>query len=337
MKVAVRVVAGFVALLVLLALAAAIYIYATALTPARPVGFQQTAATDPGHSGIPIAVWYPAKGKPGFALLGTRGMRVVVDGEVVGSNLPLIILSHGTGGSGGSHADTAIALAEQGFVVAALTHPGDNIGDDSQVGRPNWLADRSRHVSRSVDAMTQKWKDRSRVDPARIGMFGFSAGATTALISVGGKPDLSTIADHCSKYPEFVCKLTSSETDRNLSSPTWQADGRIKAAVIAAPGLGFTFEPNGLTDVRTPLQLWAGSADQTVPYGSNAGLISRLLPVKPEVHVVPRAVHYSFLMPCGLIGPPEICRDNQGFDRTSFHADFNRSIVAFFRDHLVGR
>jgi predicted dienelactone hydrolase len=180
------------------------------------------------------------------------------------------------------------------------------------------------------------WKDRRHLDPSRIGIFGFSAGATTALISVGGKPDLRRIASHCAEHPEFVCKLTSAPAYRDLSAPSWQADGRIKAAVIAAPGLGFTFEPDGLADVRVPLQLWAGSKDQTVPYATNAGLIRRLLRVAPEVHVVPGAVHYSFLMPCGLIGPPEICRDSKGLDRASFHHHFNRSIVAFFRARLAG-
>jgi hypothetical protein len=29
-------------------------------------------------------------------------------------------------------------------------HPGDNFQDDSAVGRPEWLADRARHVSKAM-------------------------------------------------------------------------------------------------------------------------------------------------------------------------------------------
>ncbi|HZC38252.1 MAG TPA: dienelactone hydrolase, partial [Sphingomicrobium sp.] len=118
------------------------------------------------------------------------------------------------------------------------------------------------------------------------------------------------------------------------TSRPWRADPRIRAAVIAAPGLGFTFEPNGLSSVHVPVQLWSGGADQTVPDATNAGIVARLLRTPPESHVVPGAVHYSFLMPCGLIGPPQVCKDPKGFDRAEFHQTFNRSVVAFFRSHL---
>lgn len=335
MRLALKIAGGIVALLLILAAALAIYIYLTALKPKRPVGFQQFAAADAGHPPIPVAVWYPADVKPAFVLLGSRGMRLAPDASVAGAALPLIIISHGTGGSALGHADTAMALAEQGFVVAAPTHPGDNLNDGSAVGRPEWLPDRTRQVSRTIDAVLGTWRGRRHVDPRRIGVFGFSAGATTALIAIGGRPDLTRIASQCSGHPEFVCRLTKPESYRTLKPVEWRADPRIRAAVIAAPGLGFTFEPNGLSDVQRPVQLWAGAADQTVPFATNAGLVRALLPSTPEIHVVPGARHYSFLMPCGLIGPPEFCRDPNGFDRSAFHRKFNASVVRFFKANLA--
>ena len=104
--------------------------------------------------------------------------------------------------------------------------------------------------------------------------------------------------------------------------------------MVAAPGLGFTFEPAGLSAVRAPVQLWSGAADQTVPYATNAGVVRRLLPTAPDFHAVAGASHYAFLAPCGLIGPPAICRDPGGFDRAAFHKKFNTVVVAFFSAHL---
>lgn len=46
----------------------------------------------------------------------------------------LIVLSHGTGGTGGTelgHGRLAEALAARGYPVAALRHPRDNWQDDS--------------------------------------------------------------------------------------------------------------------------------------------------------------------------------------------------------------
>ncbi len=47
------------------------------------------------------------------------------------------------------------------------------------------------------------------------------------------------------------------------------------------------------------------------------------------------AVHYSFLMPCGLIGPPQLCKDPKGFNRAAFHKTFNDLVVKFFQTKLA--
>jgi predicted dienelactone hydrolase len=328
-------VVGVIAGLLLVAVAAlAVYIYATALKPTRPVGFQRITVADAGHPPISAAIWYPTDAKPGFVFVGSGGMRAASDAPVAGENLPLIVMSHGTGASALSHVDTALALAENGFVVVAPTHPGDNFQDDSDVGKPDWLANRARHLQRVVDVALGEWDGRRHIDPRRVGVFGFSAGATAALIDIGGKPDLGRIWSQCSEHPEFVCKLTSPETYRQAAPQAWQRDERIRAAVLAAPGLGFTFAPDGVSDVRVPVQLWAGTKDSTVPVATNAGLLQQMLGQRAEMHVVPGAAHLSFLMPCGLLAPRQICEDPKGFDRAAFHKRFNADVVRFFKTRL---
>ena len=81
-------------------------------------------------------------------------------------------------------------------------------------------------------------------------------------------------------------------------------DSRVKAAAIAAPGLRFTFVPDGLASVSVPVQLWTGNADQNVPTSTNAGPVGAALGTRAEIHEVPGAGHFSFLVPRGLFGPP---------------------------------
>jgi predicted dienelactone hydrolase len=332
MKRALKIIGGVVALLFVAAAGLGIYIYSTALEPSRPVGFQQLAVADPGHARIAAAVWYPTGAKPGFTLFGSSGAMLASDGPVEGNRLPLIVMSHGTGGSALSHADTAIALAETGFIVIAPTHPGDSFQAASDIDK--WLQNRSRHTARVIDAALTTWKDRARVDASRIGIFGFSAGATNALINIGGKPDLKRIWSQCAAQPEFICRTTSPQAYKNVEPGDWQRDRRIRAAVLAAPGLGFAFEPSGVADIDVPVQLWAGSADTTVPLATNAALLRNHLGARAQMHVVPGAAHFSFLMPCGLLGPRELCRDAKGFDRANFHRRFNAEVVRFFETHL---
>ena len=111
-------------------------------------------------------------------------------------------------------------------------------------------------------------------------------------------------------------------------------DARIKAAVIAAPGLGFTFVPDGLRNVIARVQLWSGQQDVNVPEASNTGLIRRALGARAGFHSVPGASHFSFLVPCRLIGPPFLCADAEGFDRAAFHTAMNKQVVTFFRKNL---
>lgn len=302
----------------LLAAAAAACLLAPGSVRAQTAGsnVQQVAFGEPGQRMV-LAIWQP---EPRGANAG---------------KLPLVVISHGTGAGPLAHVDTAQALAAAGFVVAAPMHRGDNFQDESAVGRPEWMPGRSRDVTAVIDYMLREWPGRERLDPDRIGLFGFSAGGTTALISIGGVPDLARVGAHCAARPEFVCKLMAVQAGQAAASaPRMTRDLRIAAAVVAAPGLGFAFEPAGLDSVTVPVQLWAGGGDLTVPYESNAGAVRRLLRDRAEFHNVEDAVHLSFLAPCGPESPPQLCEDKPGFDRSAFHREFNRSVVDFFRKHL---
>jgi predicted dienelactone hydrolase len=284
-----------------------------ASTNAAEVGevmVEQVNVEDLGHSPIPVAIWAPA----------------------TGNGLSLVIISHGTGGGMASHLDTAQALAEAGFVVVAPTHPGDNFQDDAIVGRTDWFVDRSRHVTKVIDYMFGEWDGRGRLGPASVGIFGFSAGGTTALISIGGVPDLSLAMPHCERQAEFICSILRPSGEE--PSPVWSHDPRLVAAVVAAPGLGFAFDAPGLADVHAPVQLWGGSEDETVPYATNAGIIRGLLPQAPDFHSVEGASHLSFLAPCTPQTPPTLCQDPPGFDRARFHQNFNQALIEFFSAHL---
>jgi len=117
----------------------------------------------------------------------------------------------------------------------------------------------------------------------------------------------------------------------------WTHDTRIKAAVIAAPALGFAFTPQGLAKVRAPILLWRAADDQVLPQPDYAEAVRNALPRPPTYRVVPEAGHYDFLAPCGpalAAQRPDLCRSAAGFDRTRFHASFNTEVVAFFENAL---
>jgi len=144
-------------------------------TPAfGSVGFQQLSVPDPPGKALSVAVWFPSVGKPVSVSVGPFQQMVVPDDTISGTGLPMVLISHGTGGSDGSHYDTALALAGEGFAVVALTHTGDNYIDQTYVGNRKDLTDRPRQVSVVLSYMLTTWTQHDRLDAARVGMFGFS-------------------------------------------------------------------------------------------------------------------------------------------------------------------
>ena len=301
---------------------------------AHAVGIQDVIAPDSDDKPLTVRIWYP--NEPGN------------NGKVAGHDLPLIVFSHGTGGSLTGHADTAIALAEAGFVAAAVMHTGDNYQDQSYVSHGQHLMmmiGRPRHLSRVIDYMLTIWPEHGRIDPTRIGVFGHSAGGFTALVVAGAEPDVTRGAAHCRERPQAWDCLYLKKNGVDLEKrsvrtpPVWTHDARVKAAVIAAPAIGYLFEPNGLSQVKIPIQLWEAGQDSIVE--DSPSIVRRLLPRAPDYHAVPAASHVAFLAPCdwrmqGLItvmswfGTLNICVDPVGFDRTAFHKQFNAGVVGFF-------
>lgn len=285
--------------------------------------------------GVEVGVWYPAQGRAVAMSLGPNVQQVVPGADLPQGKHPLVVISHGTGGAFSGHADTAIALAKAGFIVAALTHPGDNWRDHSRVAM---IEDRPRALSALIDTMLTTWHGHDVVDAGRIAAFGFSAGGFTVLAAAGGRPDLSTIARHCADHPAwFDCLLLASHPRGDKPVWSWRGDRRIKALVVAAPALGFTFNRAGLAGLTMPIQLWRADDDQILPAPDYSDAVRAALPKVPDFHAVPGAGHFDFLMSC--VTPDamiEICSSKPGFDRAAFHRDFNARIVRFLTEALKG-
>lgn len=325
------------ALVALLILALAAYAFATARRSDRPVGFQVVRVESPSGP-VAVALWYPTAATPRpTTFISGHLLSVARDSPVAGAGLPLVVISHGNDGSALSHVDLAMDLANAGYVVAAPTHAGDNYADRSRQASPALFSDRAGQVRATLDYVLKSWSHRDAIDSSRTGAYGFSAGGFTVLTLAGGKPAMASIREHCGRTPEFVCTLLT-----QVGSPlirgadgtgAFEADHRIRAAVVAAPGLGFTFT-NGLADVRIPVQVWHGDQDEAVPHATNSRIVEQALGARGEAKTLSGATHLAFLAPCGLLKPPALCTDSSGFDRIAAHEVMNAEVIRFFDAHL---
>lgn len=305
-------------------------------SPAEAAGIQ-LFESDPALAG---AIWYPCATEPTHVALGSLSvgaefdLKGVRDCPVTGAKLPLIIFSHGRGGFFGQHHDTAEALADAGFIVAAINHPGDTFSDSSRRDTLSVWGSRPLDMVRLLDFMLNDWKDRAVIDPAKVGFFGFSLGGYTGFALMGVKPDFTTLARVCNETMPACVQLHNGE-----APPNPPEDARIRTAVIVDPA-PIVLTRENLAAIKLPFQFWRSQfGGPGVGDGSPTARVANSLPGKPEIHVVP-AGHFAFLAPCSAelaAAVPRICTDvPAGFDRAAFHREFNAAVVQFFREQLGG-
>jgi len=303
-------------------------------------GFLDLPLTDPVEGGpMPAVVFFPTRRQDGATQLGPFSIEAARGAVPAAGPFPLVVLSHGTGGSYLGHHDSLTALARAGFVAAAVEHPRDNFRDRSGFGTDLQLIGRPHHIVALIDGVLSHPAIGPLIDRARIGMAGFSAGGYTALLIAGAEPDFALVREYRRAVPDdpLTRRAGAGGLPRRRPDLRPVSDARVKALFLMAPALGYVFDRAGLAKVQVPVRLYRPAADEILRHPWNAERIARLLPRPPEYQVVERAGHYVFLAPCPALLAQrfgDICRDPPGIDRAAFHARLNGEMVDFFRRAL---
>jgi predicted dienelactone hydrolase len=305
-------------------------------------GFVDLALTDPVEGGpMPAIVFYPTAAAAGSTELGPFTIEAVRGAPPAPGQRALVVLSHGTGGSMLGHHDSLTALARAGFVAAAVEHPRDNFRDASGFATDLQLIGRAHHMVALIDGVLADPTLGPQIDRARIGIAGFSAGGYTALLIVGARPDFARFDDYCKAEPDdpLACgpATLKAAQQRHRAGLALVADGRVRAAFVMAPALGYLFDKAGLADVKVPIRLYRAGADEVLRHPWNAERVRQMLPTPPDDVVIEGAGHYVFLAPCPpalAARIPAICIDPPGIDRRAIHQQLDADMVAFFRKTL---
>src|SRR5258708_17485419 len=195
------------------------------------------------------AMWYPCFQTSGEVDFGKFTLPLVKDCPLRGEKLPLIVVSHGRRGNFLGHYDTDEVLADAGFIVAAIDHPGDTVFDLSRTDDLSVYVERPNDIKRLIDFMIGESAFAANIDRERIGLFGFSRGGYTGLAVIGANPDWAIATALCQQSTTHVCaQLRASD----FPSQPVTHDPRIKAAVIADPLTVFS-TPYRFRAIRLPV------------------------------------------------------------------------------------
>lgn len=303
-----------------------------------------------GHRDLDGFVWYPTQARGplsyDFESEVWVGTLVVKDAEPAAGRFPFVVLSHGMFGNAHNQAWLAGALAQQGYVVAAISHPGTSTWS-REPDETRQLWERPRDVSRVIDYVLTSPELAEHVSPAGIFMAGHSLGGFTAVALAGGRYDAASLQSFCNETPgELACgilddwNIAKTPADR-LKMEADLSDPRIKAFAVLDLGGTQSFSGDSLGQIDRPMLVFGApimNSGLTLDIESRA-LIQLLPPGKAE-YIEPETLsHFDFLGQCKSGGfdilqreepGDEIICINGGDERAAKHRMITDAVDNFF-------
>jgi predicted dienelactone hydrolase len=310
------------------------------------------------------SAWYPAVDTAWeeTRLIGPVDAPLFVMGRVVpGAPLssvarlwPVVLLSHGTGGSGPGMGWLGCRLAAAGYIAIAVSHHGNTAAEPYRAqGFLCWW-ERARDLSVILDRLAAEGPFTARLDVSRVFAAGFSLGGYTVLALAGAITELALFEQWLAgqggrgrgprEFPDladhFTSLLATSSEFRASVARHGRAyyDPRVKAVLALAPAppvRGFT--PQSLQAVRLPVRTLVGGADAEAPAETCASWLAGLLPNCQLTLLGPDVGHYVFLCEATEMGrssEPVLCVDAPGVDRGAIHDQVAGTAIALFRSEV---
>ncbi len=271
---------------------------------------------------VPLQILYPATAPESTQRFGAYEIDAAVDAPAAHGPFPLVVISHGGGGTPLTHRGLASCLVRAGYVVALPEHPGNSRADNSLEGTAANLENRPRHISIVIDAAFADDALGASVSRNGVAVIGHSMGGYTALALAGGRPTTGPVET----------------TDGEPRAIEVSRDPRVRALILLAPACGWFWSKGALTDVDVRILLRTAEKDEHAHH-LYEGLIERgIRDLRQLDHrVIANAGHHAFQspFPASMAGPHfPPSRDPAGFDRAAYQPILCADILTFLRSAL---
>lgn len=296
---------------------------------------------------VPVSIVYPTEIPAVPVRFGSFELELAIGAPIAKGSFPLVVISHGSGGTNLGYRSIAFELVKKGFVVAMPLHPKNNYNDNSAEGTSkNWI-NRPKHIKAVIDSIAVDAKFSGSVDTKSVAIIGHSAGGYTALAVAGGVANTKHLYQLCIDAPKdnkVFCDIGGSIVPEKIVTEEIKntPDPRVKAIVMMAPvGVLFKSE-DSLANVNTSMLLLRAEKDNQLIEPNHADAIAKNYKHKDKLtyRTIKNAGHYSFITPFpesmrGSFG--EVGEDPEGFDRKAFHKTLSKEIADFIVDAFKDR
>lgn len=233
---------------------------------------------------LDLCVWYPVQSTPSPVRYGNWLLKVNRRAAPLQGSWPLLVISHASEGNRFAHHELAAALSALGYIVVAPTHQEDNTQNMSHLHTARQLTHRLHELRHTIDRICADPAISPFIDTNRIGVIGFGAGGTAAVLAAGGR--ISPAAWDAWKktapenapylYPWARARLDALAVEPVLG--TLQANNRIRSVIAVAPAHSMFFDTASLARLRVPVMLVAAEKDQLNPGPDPLAALHKSLP-----------------------------------------------------------
>jgi predicted dienelactone hydrolase len=267
---------------------------------------------------------------------------------------PVVLLSHGTGGTAQGLGWLGRRLASKGFICIGVSHHGNTAIEPYLAEGFLCFWERASDLTTILDLLNQNGLLAGRLDMANVFASGFSLGGCTVLHLVGAVTSLSLFENWLAtqrmdgggprEFPDLashipVLNATSKQfrVSQNRHSRSYR-DSRIKAVLAFAPAPPVRgFEPQSLGEISVPVSIMVGQSDREAPHRECALWLTENNAAF-QIELLEKNVgHYVFLCEATELGKslePLLCVDAPDVSRRAIHDRAAAVSEALFRERI---
>ena len=307
---------------------------------ADPAGFRNVDIEMPHHNAeAGVSIWYPSGDGGDLTIVAENpvfyGVEAAIDADIQTGAHPVVLFSHGMGGTTRAQAWLASGLAARGAIVVSVNHPNSTWGDfDMSKGVNHWT--RVADLSVALDAVLADPAFADHIDTSRIMAAGFSYGGWTALSMGGLTGNLSGIVETCTAYIDDMaaCDMLLSEgvNMQGIDPTVWNAsyaDARITHVTAIDPGFVWGLNAANVAGLLPNMHMigFGGLIDRMSATNFDESGLTDLLPNAHFTQFDP-AFHFTAMPLCKPAAEEilmeenddPVCTDPVGTDRAAVHS-----------------
>lgn len=197
------------------------------------------------------------------------------------TKVPVIVISHGLGTDSSNFQYLAKYLASHGFAVILPNHPGSGTqqlrsllnGSANEISEAEEFYNRPLDIKYILDRLENDPNFKNRLNLQQVGVIGQSFGGYTALALAGAKINFEQLDKDCNPkrlqqtwnmsllFQCHALELHGKKYGINYNL----RDERVKAAIAINPITSSIFGEAGLSQIKIPVMVVAGSDDTVAP------------------------------------------------------------------------